>query len=177
VAQTPQRRYVFANNVGSLVTATLMMASAHGIGRVVEEVAMASRAGLYLQCHACGRQSLLLETCSTCGADWKHFSAASSAQGGKGWFCQRCQNGFNLATCSACKASNAYTQITKYAGPPALQVPCAACGAMILQTTAQRLGGKCAQCTKPRSGCLTVVVAGLGALGGLLCLWTISALS
>ena len=138
---------------------------------------MADRHGLYLQCHACGQRSLLLENCSTCGADWKHFSVSGSAQGGKGWFCQRCENGFNLANCSVCNASNAYTQITKYAGPPAPQVPCASCGLMIQQSTARRHNGKCAPCAKPPGGCGTVVVAALGAMGGMVCLWTIGFLS
>lgn len=139
---------------------------------------MAGKAGLYLQCHACGQRSLLLETCSTCGADWKNYCVANSAQGGKGWFCQRCQNGFNLVNCSACNASNAHTQITKYYGPSAPQVPCAACGAMILPSAALRNKGRCAQCAKPRSrsSCLTVVVAALGAAGGGACLWTIGLL-
>jgi DNA-directed RNA polymerase subunit RPC12/RpoP len=164
--------------VGCGSIATVIVASALQTDGLVEESAVADRPGLYLQCHACGQRSLLLETCSTCGADWKNFSVASSAQGGRGWFCQRCQNGFNLATCTACNASNAHTQITKYYGPAAPQIPCAACGAMILHATAQRHNGKCAQCAKrrSRSGCLTVVVAALGAAGGMLCLWTIGSL-
>jgi predicted amidophosphoribosyltransferase len=79
---------------------------------------MEKELGVYLTCHSCGTNSLVLEnSCDKCGSSglWGFGNAAT---GGTGIFCQDCGNGFTSFDCHECGVENAAMEKLCYIKKP-----------------------------------------------------------
>ena len=68
---------------------------------------------LVLTCHNCNQQSMVAQDCESCGQEATRngspWSFNSAHDGGHGYFCIRCENGYTSASCQHCGQHNAVT--------------------------------------------------------------------